>query len=237
MNKPEFIEKFQLRYESLETRQRVLVALVIAVFILLIFNFAWFIPQENNQATLKRELSVVQNKRKELVSTLEQRNQELLGASMTSKREKLKALEKQEAALDEQLSEYAQLVSPRQMPQVLRAFFEKSAKLKLISLSKDPVKPAFQAVSEKQNKNLVSQGVDKIMGGDDSPRQLKFFRHDFTVHLSGSYFELLSSLRDLEKMNLKIYWDSLRYEVDYYPRADIYITVYTYSYDENWIGV
>ena len=77
MNKPALLIRAQERYESLETRQRVLVALVLSVLILLIFNLIWFVPQESEQATLKRELSTVQNQRKELLATLDQRNQQM----------------------------------------------------------------------------------------------------------------------------------------------------------------
>ena len=142
------------------------------------------------------------------------------------------ALKKQEDLIDRELSEYAQLVTPRQMPGLLKEFFEKSNTLKLIGLTKHEVKPAFKkikvAVNNEQNKNADQTNT--------AERNIEFYRHDFTVNLRGKYFDLAKSLEALEAMNIKIYWDSLEYTVDGYPYADIKLTVYTFSYDKKWIG-
>jgi MSHA biogenesis protein MshJ len=73
--------------------------------------------------------------------------------------------------------------------------------------------------------------------GSQNTPALQFYRHEFTVTLQGKYFDLAESLKALEAMDIKIYWDTLSYKVDQYPYADIQLTVYTFSYDKNWIGV
>ena len=143
------------------------------------------------------------------------------------------------AAMSPRRTPVAQLVSPRQMPELLRNFFEKSDRLTLLALDKLPVKPAFKQVANNGSNNQSAQNNDSNTGNKSDTtgsQKISFYRHDFTVTLRGKYFELLKSLQTLESMNIKIYWDSLDYQVENYPNADIKLTLYTYSYDKNWIG-
>jgi MSHA biogenesis protein MshJ len=222
------------KYNELETRQRAMILGLVVAVLLVIFDFAWFQPQSTEQARLKRELSSVQTERQELAKAVEQRQQQLMGTAFNQQRKRIKQLQQQEAEVDEALSEYAQLVSPRQMPELLRNFFEKSDRLTLLALDKLPVKPAFKQVANNGSQKNDSNTDNKSHTAGS--QKISFYRHDFTVTLRGKYFELLKSLQTLESMNIKIYWDSLDYQVENYPNADIKLTLYTYSYDKNWIG-
>lgn len=227
------------KYSELDTRQRAMVLGLIVAVLLVVFDFAWFQPQSSEQARLKRELNSVQTERQELAKAVEQRQQQLMGTAFNQQRKRIKQLQQQEAEVDEALSEYAQLVSPRQMPELLRNFFEKSDRLTLLALDKLPVKPAFKQVANNGSNNQSAQNDDSNTGNKSDTtgsQKISFYRHDFTVTLRGKYFELLKSLQTLESMNIKIYWDSLDYQVENYPNADIKLTLYTYSYDKNWIG-
>ncbi len=228
----ELIEK----YQALETRHRFMVLGMFAVILLLLFDLFWFTPQETKQKQLKRQIATIEKKHQDLANSIQQRNQELMGTAFNKKRQQIEALKKQEEQLDQELSRYAQLVSPRQMPGLLRDFFNKSKTLKLKGLTKHEVKPAFKSIkvdSATQKQAAAATGNQRATPVDS----ISFYRHEFTVTLRGKYFDLAESLKALEAMDIKIYWDSLKYQVDKYPYADIQLTVYTFSYDKNWIGV
>ncbi|WP_144392406.1 hypothetical protein [Pleionea sediminis] len=222
------LAKIRNRYESLETKHRIMVLSVAVVVLLVIFDFFWYQSDDAEQKKLKRQLTNITQERKELSGAIEQRQQELMGSAFNEKRQQVDLLKKQEKELDNQLSRYAQLVSPRQMPGLLKNIFEKSRSLDLIGLEKHPVQPAFKNLTAKKNKG---SGESKSTGSD-----VNFYRHDFTVTLEGRYFELIKSLESLEAMNLKIYWHALDYKVKQYPEAEIKLTIYTFSYDKDWIG-
>lgn len=218
------------KYQALEIRHRLMIAGLVLAVLLVIFDFAWYQPQDAEQLKIKRELASVQNQRKELSSAIEQRQQELMGTAFNNQRKEIEQLRVQEKNLDQQLSQYAQLVSPRQMPGLLKDIFEKSKTLELLALEKHKVKPAFETV------NAEGAAANSTDNSGANNRSINFYRHDFTVTLEGRYFELLESLKTLEQMKLKIYWESLDYQVTNYPNAEIKLTIYTFSYDKDWIG-
>ncbi len=215
------------KYHNLVTRQRFMVLGFGAALILVLFDVLWFQSQDKQQKDLKNQISTVEKQYRDLIAANTQRQQELMGASLNTKRKQIESLQQQQLAIDESLGQYAQLVSPREMPELLRQFFNQSKSLKLKSLVKHSAKPAFS--SEKEEKQNAAKQEPKTS-------EATLFKHDVTVTLQGSYFDLVRSLEKLEKMNLKIYWDSIDYQVDKYPNALIKLTVYTYSYEQNWIG-
>ncbi len=219
------IKNLITRFEALETRHRAMVVGSIAVVLLVLFDFTWYQPQLDKQKKLNRELAVIEKERSDLLNANEQLQQQLTGAAFNQKRQKLSVLSKQSELIDQSLAQYAQLVSPRQMPGLLKDFFSKSATLELLKLEKHDVRPAF--------KNKTDEALNTQ---EAQVKTVQLYRHDFTVTLRGRYFELLKSLKDLEAMNIRIYWEGLNYRVDEYPLADIEVTVYTFSYDKRWIG-
>ncbi len=224
MSEQNTMEQYIEKYEALETRQRIMVLAILAVVLLLIMDLVWYQSEESEQKKVKRELANVRTEQTDLIKTNEQLQQQLAGAAFNQKRQKIKQLKKQQSDLDASLSKYAHLVSPQEMPEILKSIFEKSSKLKLMGLTKHPAHAAFVNASQSDNKT------------NNQAQEIKLYRHDFTVKLSGQYFDLLKSLFELEKMNIKVYWNSLKYKVDNYPKADIQLLIYTYSYDEKWIG-
>lgn len=224
------------RYSALELKHRAMVLGLTVVVLLVLFDIIWFQPAVSEKENLNRQLAVVKTERDDLLEQNLQYQQQLSGSAFREKRNQLKRLEQQARQIDGSLGQYAQLVSPREMPQILRDFFKQSSKLALLKLAKDNVKPAFVNVEKKENNDTLT---DLLPAGTSQAElvQANFYRHDFSVKLQGGYFDLLSSLQKLESMNIKIYWDSLEYRVTQYPKAEVTVTVYTYSYAKNWIGV
>jgi|GEM_PF-6284804 len=219
------LSPIKAKYLALPTRHRLMALGLFAAVSVLVFELAWYRGIEEQQKELKQQISKIKKERQSLDSSIQQRNLELLGHSRSTRSGRVIALREQEQVLDQNLAEYAQLVSPRQMPELLRSFFLNSKKLTLQSLTKLPVKSAFS-----HRVKILDKSEEK------AAKALEFYRHDFSVTLSGGYFELSESLQALEKLNLKIYWDSIEYQVVDYPKAEITLIVYTYSYDKNWIG-
>jgi len=217
------LTEIRTKYEGLETKHRWMLLALVFALLFAVFEVSWYQSQMNQEKQLKRQLAQVRQEQQDLLNANESRQIQLTGAALNQKRQQLKALQQQNDNLNQSLSQYAHLVSPKQMPELLREFFTKSSSLRLVSLKKFGVKPAF--------------GTQSIETNTTPSSAVSLYRHEFKVTLRGGYFQLLKSLRQLETMNIKIYWEGLNYTVDTYPNADIDLTVYTFSYDKNWIGV
>jgi MSHA biogenesis protein MshJ len=111
------------------------------------------------------------------------------------------------------------LISPRDMAEVLRELLNRQSGLRLLSLENLPATELLELPEEQ---------------GDGHP---KLYRHPVRLVFSGTFPEALRYLRDLEALPRKLFWEGLELEVEEYPRARIRVTVYTLSFRKGWIGV
>ena len=115
------------------------------------------------------------------------------------------------------------LISPREMAEVLRELLTRQAGMKLVRLENLPPTELLPASEE-----------DAEVNGEERPN---LYRHPVHIVISGTYLQALDYLRDLEKLPRKLFWDNLEIVVGDYPQAEISLTVYTLSVRKGWIGV
>jgi MSHA biogenesis protein MshJ len=126
--------------------------------------------------------------------------------------------------LDERLKDLTvDLISPRDMAEVLRGLLTRQGGMKLVSLEN---LPAVELLPVAENE----------AGADDTER-INLYRHPVRIVVSGTYLQALDYLRELEKLPRKLFWDDLEIVVGDYPHAEISLTVYTLSHRKGWIGV
>ncbi|MGE4544378.1 MAG: type II secretion system protein GspM [Pedobacter sp.] len=115
------------------------------------------------------------------------------------------------------------LISPRDMAEVLRELLTRQAGMKLVRLENLP--PIELLPASKDDAEV-----------DDEERP-NLYRHPVHIVMSGTYLQALDYLRDLEKLPRKLFWDDLEIVVGDYPQTEITLTVYTLSVRKGWIGV
>jgi MSHA biogenesis protein MshJ len=126
--------------------------------------------------------------------------------------------------LDERLKDLTvDLISPRDMAEVLRGLLTRQGGMKLVSLEN---LPAVELLPVAENES----------GADDTER-INLYRHPVRIVVSGTYLQALDYLRELEKLPRKLFWDDLEIVVGDYPHTEISLTVYTLSHRKGWIGV
>lgn len=126
--------------------------------------------------------------------------------------------------LDKQLKDLTvDLISPRDMAEVLRELLMRQSGMKLVSLENLPPIELLPA----------SEG-DAEADGEERPN---LYRHPVHIVISGTYLQGLEYLRALEKLPRKLFWDDLEIVVGDYPQTEISLTVYTLSVRKGWIGV
>lgn len=111
------------------------------------------------------------------------------------------------------------LVSPKDMPQLLKDLLLRQQKLQLLSLENLPAETL-----------QVKEPV-----GDDSLSPV-LYRHRLRLEFVGDYLATLAYLKTLEEMPQSMVWEELEIETQQYPQAKVRLQVYTLSLARGWIG-
>lgn len=214
------------RYLAFSRRERLLVALAV-VFGPLLIGYSLFVDPQNARLkamenTLAGEGANVARLQVEEASL----QQQLSIDPDAGRKADLAALGAERDRLDEQLRQFsAVLVRPEQMNGLLESMLARHAGLRVLGL-----------------KTLAPQSVlalENVRDGDAKPAERSFdlYRHGVEIRLEGSYGQLQAYLSQLEKLQQKLLWGPLKYQVIDYPRAELTLTVYTLSPDRTWLAL
>jgi MSHA biogenesis protein MshJ len=122
--------------------------------------------------------------------------------------------------LNQQLTEkFVNLLSPREMPQLLKNLLKEQKSLKLIKMENLPPEPMMST------------------GGDGKATSLGIYIHALTMELEGNYLKLLTYLESLEQMEQRVFWDILTIDAKGSSPPQIRLQIHTLSLSEDWIGV
>ncbi|HEY0961426.1 MAG TPA: hypothetical protein VGE69_03635 [Pseudomonadales bacterium] len=137
--------------------------------------------------------------------------------ALTRQRELRDAADTTNARLNEL---YGELISPRQMSQMLTTLLQRETMLTLVSLENQP------------SEALLQPGAN----ADNLPTT-QVFKHGLRMVFEGDFLETVSYLRSLERLEGNVFWENLDFEVLEHPRARISLEIYTLSTEQGWIGV
>lgn len=133
---------------------------------------------------------------------------------------RLAALEKEIAGMQEDLQAGLEnLVSPAEMPALLKELLTQQKKLRLLSLENQA--PERIVLGNAQNPESASATI---------------YRHPLRMKFSGDFMTLLQYLRQLEQLPRTLVWEKVDIATDEYPQATVNLEVYTLSLKEGWIG-
>lgn len=209
-----------LWYEQRPLRERIMLLVVLLVALAFLCNLFLLRPLDvqrkqlqNRQSQLETQL-VELDAREQLASARRQSDPDLenrrrLGVLQAE-------LDKQRTQLDAQV---VSLISPQEMPDLLRELLRRQQQLRLLSLENLPAEEL--KISEKLAENT------------QVPR---LFRHRLRIEFAGDYLSTLQYLRQLETLPRTLVWDGLHIETLDYPQARVRLDVYTLSLAEGWIG-
>ena len=66
---------------------------------------------------------------------------------------------------------------------------------------------------------------------------MNLYSHGIKLEFTGDYFSVLRFVEAVENMPNKLYWRSMDYKVDAYPKAAITLELYTLSINKDFISV
>ncbi|MDF0535223.1 MSHA biogenesis protein MshJ [Shewanella sp. A32] len=206
------------KFDHLSRRERVMVALacwlVIAVVLYLPLESWWQKHLLQQQQLHAAEKMVKGNT--EQISLMQNRlaqdpNQPL--------RTQLAQLKQQIAAQDQRLNnETVDLIPAERMPSLLTKLLAQTQGVKL---------EAFHSVAP----------TPLLVVGDDQHGQMNLYSHGINLTFDGDYFSVLKFIRTVENMPEKLYWQSLDYQVQQFPKASVKLALYTVSINKDFISV
>lgn len=109
------------------------------------------------------------------------------------------------------------LVPPHKMVQVLEALLAKKQGLKLQHLTSLPSQPlAIDTPAETVDQPLL-------------------YEHGIELVFTGDYFDTLNYLQALEQLPWQLFWDSIDYHVNQYPKATVRLRLHTLNQQAGWL--
>jgi len=200
------------KFDTLTLRERVIILVTIIITIWGAWDNFIYQPLTTELKSLNTELSTL---KVNLTTNQHIANQiEALVEIDPNKENKqqLKKIKQQFRQLKLQLNTGDKKFVPAHlMPTVLQNLLQQNAGLKLLNLKTLPIS-TFSKTSW-------------------------VYRHGLSITLSGNYFNSLKYLESLENLPWRFYWKSIDYQVKEYPIAEITLSIYTLSFEENWLGL
>jgi MSHA biogenesis protein MshJ len=207
-------------YDNRPQRERVALLVCVAVVIIFLMNLLVLQPASKRRDSAANELKNLQT------SVADLKSQKLLiearqGSDPDKEnRQRLEVLKEQSETLRQQLkTNIVNLVSPHEMPELLKNLLTQQNKLLLLSLE-----------------NLKPERLDLGQNPSENTALPTLYRHRLKMEFSGDYLTLLTYLRQLERLPRSMIWEEVEVETHKYPKATVRLQVYTLSLTEGWIG-
>ncbi len=217
------------RINERNRRERLLLALTVAVVVLVAWNGLVRAPLAERRsaavdsvAQLEREIAALEDGR----TGVEEKIAALTDDSGTSAVERA---HQRLDALDDVLAERtARLISPDEMVRALRDVVKADAKVSLVRLRNAGATPVIsepEAGAGNGETTATDAGIPRV------------YRHDVELVVEGRYLALLAYLRRLEGLEWQFQWEAITVETRTYPVTRATVSLSTLSLAEDWIGV
>ncbi|WP_299805415.1 MSHA biogenesis protein MshJ [uncultured Shewanella sp.] len=204
------------KFDVLSQRERILVAAAV----LIVAGLLFYIPLESvlkQHGKLSEQIQVLESENRISEQQIQLYEESFRKDPDEDYRQRLNNINQQNISIDEQLSfQMVDMVPADHMPTLLAELLSKIKGIKLKSFTSIAPTPLLE-VGEDKKVNLYSHGI-----------RLEFV---------GDYFAVLRFIEAVENMPNKLYWRSMDYQVDTYPKASVSLELYTLSINKDFISV
>jgi len=209
-------------YDQRPQRERIILLICVAIVLLFLVNLLVLQPYFKQCHAARSEMTELRQSVAEL-----QNREAVIKARKGSDPDKenrirLEVLIQESKKLHHQLeANIVNLVSPQEMPALLKDLLTQQKNLQLLSL--ENLSPELL--------QLGKQGAEDVV-------LPTLYRHRLQMEFSGDYLTLLKYLRQLEQLPRAMVWEEVEVAVnaDEYPKTTVRLQVYTLSLTEGWIG-
>lgn len=225
----DLFHRLQARFDALNRRERIFVAIAIWLVVLFVLDAAAIAPLRSKSAAMAKAVADKQGEVTRLVAELADLRGRQAQDPDAQAKQRIAELESRIAAIDVALGEArSRLVPPERMASLLEQVLKRNTRLQLVGLRSLP--PETLVKEEK------AEGKDAARK-EAAPPQGVLYRHGMELVLGGSYLDMLDYVSQLEQLPWKMFWGRLEVKVEEYPRAQLRLRVYTLSMDKAWLSI
>lgn len=218
--------KWAERIDAMTLRERAIVFAASALVLLFLFFALVANPMNDRMRAMTRDLQ------RKVADTrvLQEQVQAAINAPDDDpdgpRRTQIAELKARIGAADAQLAEHQRgMVPPERIPHLLEEMLRRDRRLELVALRSLPTVELFTDQAASSEPATPKRGAIKV------------YRHGVEVTLNGDYFELLRYLDALERLPYRMFWKDIDVAATDYPRITMKLTVYTLSFERNWVVV
>ncbi len=225
------MSEYLQRFDALSVRERALILVTLLVALLLPTVMYVIEPAQKVQLKMSTDIAKLKaanaNKHLDILTLKSSQRKDpnqLLRTQIEQRRQQLSVLNQK------LLDQSQQLVSPQAMLGVLEHLLAKHQGVELVSVNK----------AAPQRFSLAAAGGSDAAEQAEKPeaeQEAGLYRHDLTVVVKGGFFEVIDYLQALEELPRGFFWDSIDYQVQTYPEAEVSLKIHTLSMDRGWLGV
>ena len=218
MNLQSQVAEIRDKVDALSSRERVIIAVTIIAVIFGIYNQFVLDPFLKHRKELQQQLSAIGPEMEVMQQSMESLIKRQANDPNVSLR---KAIERKSQEIDglERIikSETKRLIDPQKMPKILGYLLSRQSALKINSVKSASGEPIYFDAERKKPSGL--------------------FKHDLTMSLEGTYYQVQSYLKNIEEMAEQVYWDDMTFVSKKYPIGVLNLNVHTLSTSKELIGV
>lgn len=227
----DFLGRLQQRFESLNGRERLLVALACWLLLLFSLDTVLVAPLRSKAAVLEKAIAAKEGEAAGLEAELSGLRARQAQDPDAETRKRIAEMEGRIGAIDAALqTARGRIVPPERMAALLEQVLRRNTRLTLVSLRSLPPetllgeeKPAEKDGEDRTETAVAAQGM--------------LYRQGMELTLAGGYLDMLDYVAQLERLPWKMYWGRLDLKVEEHPRATLRLRVYTLSMDKAWLSI
>lgn len=222
------LQRFTACINALALRQRILIFMMAALALVTLLYSVLLNPLMQQKQQLSQQIT--ENKGK--INTLQLKIQTHPAARHIDQNAPLRARLEHFKAVSANLRQDFNsikngLVTPQQMPMLLKDILRGNQSLRLTSMKTLPTQRL--GVS-------ADADVTKIPNNMASPMpEVGAYKHGFEITLQGEYLDILGYLSAIEASPWRVFWGSADLNADTYPKTVLTLKIYTLSMDHAWL--
>ncbi len=225
-----YLGRLQQRFEALNGRERLLVALACWLLLLFALDTVLVAPLRSKEAVLEKAIAAKEGEAAGLEAELSGLRARQAQDPDAETKKRIAEMEGRIGAIDAALqAARSRIVPPERMAALLEQVLRRNTRLTLVSLRSLPPETllAEDKPSEKSGDGRTEPAAAQGM----------LYRQGMELMLAGGYLDMLDYVAQLEQLPWKMYWGRLDLKVEEHPRATLRLRVYTLSMDKAWLSI
>ena len=211
-------QKFVLFVNEKSLRERAIILVVIVVLVYGLTDLILLGGMSEKNARKDGQLTRIENENKQVQQEIEHLSV-ISDAKTKVAQQKTAQLQAEIDKLDSRLAAAAENFVPAAlMAEALSELLKENTELTLLRLENMPVEEVIKKAEEDKHKNGL-------------------YRHGIELQLKGGFIPTLKYIKLVEALRWRFQWETIVYDVQEYPVGVTTIEIYTYSTDEDWLGV